>query len=316
MEHINPELLDKYFDGHCTPEEKALVEQWFSSENHEPYDPSVLKEVDKSALRDQLWKEVCPAPATRKAPAIRLNVLRIAALVALFLLCSLLVYQYQDILWTSPSTAYKTIWAEPGQKVKVALSDGTIVHLNGGSRLDVPEVFSDKDRTVYLQGEAHWQVSKDPARPFSVVINDMTVCVLGTIFNVKAYDNDPVRHVTVKEGKVSVTDSTGQQVILTQGQMAVWFQNDHRLRKQQAEIDDLMAWTEGKLVFKDQSLDEIAVILQRWYNVEISIANEQLKDHHFTGTFSHSPSLSSVIRDMALTMRFQYEFNENKLTLY
>lgn len=317
MEPIDQELLRKYFEGHCTAQEEAYVEQWLSSDRPEEIGEDadlIFKGMDKTALKDQIWMEIAPE---KPANAHRWLSLKIAASVVIASLCSFLIYQYLDI-WgeQEPATTYKTIEAAPGEKLKITLSDGSEVHLNGGSRLQVPERFSAQDRTVYLSGEAYLQVTRDPSRPFSVVTGHTVVRVLGTIFNVKAYAGDSVTTVVVKEGKVSVTDSTGRQILLLRGEMATWSPSYPHLEKLQADADELTAWTAGILVFKDQSLEEIAVILQRWYGINMVIANPRLKNHRFTGTFAGSPPLISVIRDMALTAQFQYRFNENNLTLY
>lgn len=318
MKEIGEKLLKKYFEEQCTPQEKEQVEEWLTlDESNVSINDDYLNNFDNKAIKEEIWREIKPTKEIFKKHQNLTNLFLKVAASLVFLISSALAFQYGEPLFKSNEIAYRTITSDYGEKSHVTLLDGTHITLNAGSKLKIPiDFLKGKERIVQLQGEAYLEVAKNPNRPFSVITPKMTVRVLGTKFNVKSYKSDSLSSVTVKEGSVSVTDSLNHQVILVKGQMAIYTKAQQNLVKIETNIDKHISWTEETLVFKDQSLSEIATVLERWYNIKISIANKSLKNDHFTGTFKNAPILTKVIHNMALTMQFKYKFKKDTLMIY
>lgn len=320
MENITPELLEKYFKGLCTPEETARVVRALSGKNAPPPltdDQEVFQGIDKRALRDEMWKHVQPSAHTKTSThrwlplQLAASFLLIAAAVGIFYRSAFIPTDTQPTL-----AASHVIRAAPGEKIHLTLPDGTIVHLNSGSTLTVPEKFTDTARIVHLSGEAYLEVAKDATRPFSVLTSRTTVRVLGTIFNVKAYPEDVHTTITVEEGKVRVSDAAGHQVLLTRDQGVTCIPNGKPLSVYAVYAANYTAWRHGTLIFKDQSLSEVASILERWYNVSVLIQNKKIASYHFTGRFNNNPALADVMKELSTVMQCRYDLNDKRLILY
>jgi len=217
---------------------------------------------------------------------------------------------------------FSEIKVPSGQMSQLTLSDGTKVWLNSGTTLRFPEHFGDKSRTVTVRGEAFFKVAKNPDKPFIVNSTNLKVEVLGTSFNFSAYKEDAYTSVTLVEGKVAVQDSLGKQIAqLGPGQMATKDKGSGRLDIKEVKTSSYAAWTEGKIVFDDESLDQIACKLERWFNVEISFADEKLKSKRFTGTILKNKPVDQIMQALELLspISFRHQINANgkdKIIIY
>lgn len=156
-----------------------------------------------------------------------------------------------------------------GGQYQVLLSDGTKVWLNAASSLKFPTSFPGNEREVELQGEAYFEVSKNADKPFHVLVNDMRVEVLGTHFNIMAYDNESVIKTTLLEGSVKVRKGESTQ-ILEPGQQAQLQQNETIKLVKDADLAETMAWKNGLFKFNDLTIDEIMHQVERWYDISFN----------------------------------------------
>jgi transmembrane sensor len=318
MQPITPELLKKYFNGQCSPEEELQVKQWIHSGGGDLSgdDDEVFEGIDKSELKEAIWTPVRPTGSGRRE---RSWLLRVAAV--WFALLSIVGAGYY--YWTSLKdevlavpVSYKTIETLHGKKMKLALADGTSIYLNAGSVLRVPERFGPADRTVYLTGEAFLEVAKDSLKPFMVVTPHITVRVLGTVFNVRSYSSDGLTRVAVQEGKVRVADSTGQSVLLVKDQAAEYLQKTRSFNTGMASVEDDAAWHTGMMVFKDEPLHRIAATLERWYDIRVDIKDRQLGERRFSGSYGPNPTLHILLKDLSVVMQFNYKLDGKRVVLY
>lgn len=209
-----------------------------------------------------------------------------------------------------------------GQMSQLTLSDGTKVWLNSGTTLRYPDRFGENSRSVSVIGEAYFKVVKMPDKPFTVNSNNLKVEVLGTSFNFSAYQEDTYTSVTLVEGKVSVQDSLGKNTAqLHPGQMVTKNKHSNVLNIKEVKTTSYSAWTEGKIFFDDERLDQIAFKLERWFNVEISFADPQLKSKRFTGTILKNKPVDQIMQALELLspIKFQHQINTNgkdKITIY
>ena len=217
---------------------------------------------------------------------------------------------------------YSEITVPFGQMSQLTLSDGTKIWLNSGTTLRYPERFAENSRSVSIEGEAYFEVAKMAHKPFTVNTSDIKVEVLGTSFNLSAYKEDAATAVTLVEGKVAVEDHAGKIIArLIPGQMATKNKQTNALDIRNVETSFYAAWIEGKIYFDDEPLDQIAIKLERWFNVEISFANEQLKSHRFTGTILKNKPFDQIMQALELLapIRFKHQVNANgkdKITIY
>jgi hypothetical protein len=178
------------------------------------------------------------------------------------------------------STGENSLIVPVGGIYAVSLSDGTKVWLNSKSTLKYPVEFSGKTRNVTLEGEAYFEVSKDPNAPFTVKTKSGNVTVLGTHFNVSAYEEDKNFETTLAEGKVKVSEDN-QTVVLNPGQQA----RSKNAGLSVVDVDPSVytAWKDGKFYFENENLKNILTKMARWYNFNVKFEQKALEQIKFTG---------------------------------
>ncbi|MBX2925286.1 MAG: FecR domain-containing protein [Chitinophagaceae bacterium] len=208
-----------------------------------------------------------------------------------------LEYVFSNVKNSVP--VYNTITTPKGGKYKIILPDGTKVWLNAGSSLRFPVAFTGKSRNVYLQGEGYFEVSKDPVMPFYVNAGNSLVEVLGTHFNVNAYEDEDAVSTTLLEGKVkvdqnAVTGSTTGAVILKPGEQADLSKSGRITTRRDVNIDEVVAWKEGFFDFKNIPVTDLMRQIVRWYDVDIEYRGE-VPDTKLTGKISRDVNLDKLI---------------------
>jgi len=197
-----------------------------------------------------------------------------------------------------------------GARIEFMLPDSTSGWLNSGAKLKYPAEFSNH-RKVELIGEAFFNVKHKEHSDFTVGVNDMDIKVLGTRFNVSAYANEAVTEVVLKEGKVEVKGKTAAfSQVLHPGEKISYNHEKSSLNTLTVDPNVYTAWTDGYLVINNESLEQAAKKLERWYGVEISIQDEELKKFRFKATFQEEP-LEEVLRFIAMTTPITYKI-ENR----
>lgn len=318
MQDITPELLKKYFEGKCTLEEKLQVEKWLHSTKEDVSADEVFKEINKKSLKADIWKEVKPRSTVTTTKRLWLSPLRIAASVLITFVIVYVVYYIQSAVnhsHATSETAYRTIKALRGEKKHFALEDGTVIYLNSDSELRIPTHFSDTSREVNLSGEAYLKVNREPSRPFTVVTTNGKICVLGTTFNVRAYADEAMTTVVVSEGSVRFSTIRGDSVILSGNELGSYSSVNGAMYHRKTSALVHTVWKDNRLVFNNQSLEEIAPTLERWFNVQVEINSKMQRTNRFTGSYENV-TLSNLVKDMSQVMQFNYDLNQYKLTIY
>ncbi|MFA4867329.1 MAG: FecR domain-containing protein [Pedobacter sp.] len=182
-----------------------------------------------------------------------------------------------------------------GGEYQIVLPDGTKVWLNSESSLSFPVVFKGNTRKVTLSGEAYFEVAKNKNSPFSISVKGTEIKVLGTHFNVEAYDDV---NTTLVEGSVQLKNKT-QSVVLKPGESGLT-QNDGRFKIEQADLESVTGWKNGYFVFHNKELKSIMEQVERWYDVDIEYEDD-VQDKKFYGKVSRSDDLSELLKNMELT---------------
>jgi ferric-dicitrate binding protein FerR (iron transport regulator) len=191
-----------------------------------------------------------------------------------------------------------------GGENTVLLADGTTVHLNAASELIFPMQFTGDRRMVELKGEAYFDVKKDAEHPFIVKTKYGNVQVLGTAFNVNAYDDRQRCEVTLVRGKVRFTNSYHESVILEPGEQAVAM--DNLLHKHEVDVDDYISWTKGIYNFHNESLSNIMSTFAKWYDVDIVYENNDIPDLTYTGTVRRYDTMNAFLDVFEMTGDLSY----------
>ncbi|NHA02363.1 FecR family protein [Mucilaginibacter sp. HC2] len=183
-----------------------------------------------------------------------------------------------------------------GGEYEVVLPDGTKVWLNAASSLNYPVAFTGNDRQIKLIGEAYFEVAKNKDKPFYVNINNVQVRVLGTHFNVEAYNDDENIKTTLLEGSVQISKNNTHS-ILAPGQQAVINKNSNNIVVSTADIDDAMAWKNGYFIFDHDNIQGIMKKVSRWYDVDVTYQGN-FTDLKFGGTFYRSKSVEELLQHL------------------
>jgi transmembrane sensor len=223
-----------------------------------------------------------------------------------------LVYTDAEV---NDSLVYNTINVPYGKRFDLMLSDGTNIHLNSGTSLKYPVRFiKSENRQVFLNGEAYFDVTKDPKHPFVVNSNDMNVKVLGTKFNVTSYKDDMKTYTVLVEGSVAASNKTvdNEEVVLKPGNRA-YFENKH-IKTEPVDVRKYIAWVSGELMFIDDSFGVIANKLERKYNVDIINNYKELNDIVITATFKNE-NIDQVLKTFQTYKAFNYTINNRVITI-
>ncbi|HEX6431121.1 MAG TPA: FecR domain-containing protein [Niastella sp.] len=194
---------------------------------------------------------------------------------------------------------YNTLKTPRGGQYQLQLADGSKVWMNAGSSLYFPTSFPGKERVVQLTGEAYFEIARDAQRPFRVQVNDMHVNVLGTHFNVMAYDNEAAASITLLEGAVRV-ERNNDHINMRPGQQ-VQSGNDTRLRLlNNIDLEEAVAWKNGYLQSNHTSLAVLMRQIERWYNVDV-VYEGKIPDRKFGGKIPRKSELKQVLKALELS---------------
>lgn len=311
-------LFQKYAEKTCTQAEYAELMTVINDEvNYDEIDLVMNNEwehhINSPKLEqgkvDQLFDKILAAGDYHdkiKKP-VKLNGNRSWALWAaaiLFLGIFVFLYENKTVvpgLVDKAKTAARNIQpsvniAAVGEHRKINLPDGSIVILNNGSTLEFPEQFLRVSREVILNGEGYFDIKHDAEKRFIVHTGKISTTVLGTAFNIKAYDKEDNVVVTVTRGKVMVKDDNKTLGIIVPNQQIVYNKVQMRSSLMPAMAKQAMEWQEKDLFFDDVTMEEAVLQLTKRFNVTISFANEASKSCRFTATFLKGESLDEILQ--------------------
>lgn len=209
---------------------------------------------------------------------------------------------------------YNTIVVPRGGEYKLELADGTLVWLNSDSELRYPVKFVGNQREVQLKGEGYFKVSKNPEKPFRVMVGDMVVKVLGTSFNINAYKDQDNILTTLVSGKVDIQDVTGESLVVMKPNQQVDFRHGQVVVKE-VDVTRFVSWLDGKFYFNDMTLENIMSQLQRWYDIEVFFTDEKLKSYPFTGVIRRDLSAERIFEIIEKTTQVKFHIKDKCVTV-
>ena len=205
--------------------------------------------------------------------------------------------------------SYNEVFAAYGTRSSIKLADGSQVWLNSGSSLKYPDKFVDKNRVVYLKGEAYFEVHSDKSQPFIVQTQTVSITATGTKFNVNAFATSKEVEVTLASGKVSVARMSDGNVIsdLKPNQHLVYDTSAQSSKLVDFEdVYEFISWKDGKLIFRNEPLASVVKKISQIYNVDIKLKGSSLQDYRYRATFENE-TLSEILKMLALTAPIEYK---------
>lgn len=224
-----------------------------------------------------------------------------------------ITYDASAVSNSSDKTAYNTVATPVGGQFEVILPDGTKVSLNAASSLQYPVSFSGKQRKVILNGEGYFEVAKNKKMPFSVSANGVNVQVLGTHFNISAYLNDNEVKTTLTEGSVRLQKGS-QTTMLVPGQQGISVKDKSGITVRAANLEDVMAWRQGLIVFDNEGIREVMKKASRWYDIEVEYKGD-FTDKKFFGRISRYDSIKDLLDNMVITSGINYKIEGRRILI-
>lgn len=338
-------LLGKKLNNEATEEELTELAQLLEDKTIEPHSLELLHEIwlkkqkgNDSTLNEK-WESLASRmklPAESQAVVMPVEKRRKTSVVIRFAAAAVAAVVITSAYFFSRSpkeipvvtavaeTKDSVVTALNGEKKRVILPDSTRVYLNSGSRIVFNKKFLTGNREVQLTGEAFFEVTKDAAHPFLVNTNRMIVRVLGTVFNVKAYNTSEDIETTVVEGKVEVSlkEDTEKKVILLPSEKISLKNNTFYQAGKQSplkyEVETVKsietdkpelpetAWVNDKVIFSEETFEMVALKMQRWYNVRMHFENEKMKTILMSGDFDNV-NIKEALQILQMLVRFTYE---------
>jgi ferric-dicitrate binding protein FerR (iron transport regulator) len=335
-------VLEKYLGNRKNDKEITSVMKAFWDEKMEEL-PEELK--PNPALLDRV-KEAVQADKhkgiQRKLKAYTWGLRAVAVLVIALITSSIFYMRTKQNLLAEQRHTISTPF---GAKSKITLPDSTIIWLNAGSSLQYSNEFGIKNREVHLSGEAFFDVSQNPSILFSVITSELTIKSYGTAFNVKSYPEEGTIETTLIEGSIGITRSSFEtkkkdEVLLEPNQRAVYYRKTLTIKTLPAEEDsedsyvpstpepdkqkttyliskgidtkEYTSWKDGTIFISSETLSELAIKLERKYNVKIHFESEALKNLKFTGSLENE-TVEQVINAIGIAAQIDYEIEDRDI---
>lgn len=204
------------------------------------------------------------------------------------------------------ANSFNTLSTPTGGQYNIVLADGTKVFLNTVSSIKYPTQFNEDKRVVELEGEAYFEVAKNKNKPFIVKSGNQSIEVLGTHFNVHAYDNESVTKTTLLEGSVAVSYKN-QKSILKPGQQSNVSDNFNKIKIREVDTEAAIAWKNGRFKFDNADLKSVMKQLERWYGIKVEYRGD-VSDVRFNGGTFMNKNLSEVLKVLELSnIKFKVE---------
>lgn len=337
---MDGKLLKKYFRGECSPQERQKVLDWFSNTELKPWQEqefyklwqetelddtheifsrnsnlilsSINQKIDERALEQETTNT---SYGGGKVLNLQLRHWKwwVQAAAAVFLpLCFLwLIAGYFS--GKDAENKFITVATAPGDRKTVSLEDGSRIILNAGSKIAYLQHFSAQKREITLEGEAFFEVAKDPKRPFIVRTGTLLTQALGTSFNINYRASTKDISIALATGAVKIEKETGgnkwEITNLIPGQQLIYDQTAHAYKVIAYDPMEVLSWRKSILYFKKANLEQVIQKLESWYGIKVQVSGQipgKNKEWHFTGSYQNQ-SLDDVLAGIAFVKRFTYE---------
>jgi ferric-dicitrate binding protein FerR (iron transport regulator) len=311
---IDGTLLLKYLNGTANPEEQSNVDTWLAEDTA---NSDTLLQVariyhaqrTRQRIRERNTDRALDLVNHRMGQRLRRIVIRRLAVAASLFIGLLGI---GSMFWQNRQVESLpqmiTVNTNAGMRSQLTLPDSTVVFLNAGSTLLYPSQYDKNERRVQLSGEAYFKVTHNTRQPFVVSAADdkMSIRVLGTAFNVQTYEKDSLAQIALIEGSVQVSIQ-GQKgnVQLTPSNMLTYDMKSDKVSVKKINTDQVTAWMDGRLIFKDTPIPEVLRQLNHFYSVDFDVQDTVISGYTFTGTFENRP-LFQIMDYLKISSKIEY----------
>lgn len=323
MEQEIYRLLRKRLTGDITKAEEQKLKHWEEQSQlnirisetlmnvwkEESEEPAL---VNSDEMIDKIWRRGVGQDAPKQVRMDWSYFMKVAATFLIVLSSVLAIFWLNSTNQNIVEVSAITHESKAGQK-KIPLPDGTVVWLNGSSKLIYTNDFNKTSRKVTLEGEGYFEVAKDPVRPFTVSAVNLETTALGTSFNINAYEDQDYITVSLITGSVRV-NSGDSDIILEPGKAAVYERLTGNLGNVNFDLYETIGWKDGALVFRNASYHDFALKLERWFGIEVKTIGVPPQNWKLTTAYKHE-SLVNILRNISFGKPFQHELNQNELII-
>lgn len=328
---MNKEILKRFFDGRSNTWEKKQVQEYFEGDELEVFDEYVKEQeganhqinIDEEYKRN-FYAELNSKISEQQTPASQRKNLRVPSLLkfaaGIAIICSVssLFYIKRQKQVSTEMASRLTRIINSGRNLKmVELADGTKIWMNPGSVITYDkQIFADSARQISLSGEAYFNVTHNANRPFQVTAGQLTTTVLGTSFNVEAYENESETRVMLVTGSVKVNAGEAEEM-LRPGQQLDFSKEKKVVKISSVDVSDKQKeLTNGKLVFENLALEEVLKRLERVFDLKITVTDRNiLKDKRITGTYYREDAELVLKRILFIHGLTHHKKGENKYVI-
>lgn len=320
-----PDFVFACLNESATEEDLRKLDKWLAEAgnshlykqlqaiNSLSHDLNLYRSFDIKTARKRVVQEI-----NKRRRTILLHKLqRYAAILLLPVLLAAGFFIYETINLKqeiSNSVVIQTVNTQPGTRSHFFLPDSTEVWLNSSSSLRFPSVFKGSTRLIDLNGEAFFKVHKDKKKPFIVQNNGFRAKALGTAFNFCAYTGDKKFSATLEEGKIQVTELSINKTFLTlPGEQVNFLIPEKKFTKSSVNVQNIIAWKNGRLIFDQTPLSDVVLALGRWFNADIELVDPSIANYRYTATFTNE-SLRQVMDLLELSAPIKYSMTERSMT--
>lgn len=333
---ISGDLLDRYLKGECSPEEKAFVKSWYDSFHQDDDHISGADDIEKQLLRDRMFMQISATLSSDEDFSGRRKVVRLryfsyaAAVAAVFLIAWLIIPFHTQKKPTAPNTEQVVTITNNTKTIREqTLNDGSHVWLSPGAQLTFNKSFGSVNRRLVMSGEAFFEVTKNPQKPFIISSSHIVTEVWGTSFRVRDAGKSAFADVAVVTGKVSVSlpgktpvnisrqipANTASSVMLYPDQQATYSGKDNQLHTGRGRQPDLLVWKKVSLSFDNTTVKDMVPLLDKTFGVNIRTNNKIIDNYYITADFNglNFPQIMEVLHN---TLNIGYEINGQDIMLF
>ena len=325
---MEEQILIKYIQGKLAPKSVEEVENWIqlSDENRKAVEDLYVllflndrmdakREIDVNETYKE-FKQITQARlqvSDKKIIPLWRKVAGVAVVAAIILFSGLLsMFAYMD-----KQTQPMLVSTKVGERAEVLLPDGSRVWINACSSLEYKKLFLSRKRKIKLTGEAYFEVAHNAYFPFIVQNNKTEVRVLGTKFNIRSNDDDNYITTTLFNGSISFSDNEKLNITLKPGEELVFDKTTRTAQVRSLDYpEDALNWINGKLMFENSTLEDIAKNLERHYNVNIRFKDDNVKQKRFTAEFESADNIYQILSILELTQKFNYKIEGRRIFIW
>ena len=325
---MTEDLIFKYISGNTDPKENLEIREWENGSDERKAELARVKniwvlsglenEIDiakKEAEIERISRIISELEIKEKKKTFRLKFSQYAAAIILLISISGSIGYFISYSSFDSTPHYTEIFVPKGERSIVTLPDGSTVQLNSESHLKFSSDFRSNKRKVSLQGEAFFDVTHDQSRPFIVDIQNLSIEVLGTRFDVSCYPNDSIITTFLQSGKVKINSSNSDDIFLTPSEAYFYNKATQESKKIKVKDQRYTDWTKGKLTINSETIGDFAKKLERRFNVKIEFGDSEAKNHIYSGSIKDE-DINTLLDALIFASNIDFKRNGDTIILY